>query len=390
MATYSSGSTVVWRLVAESTYGTLPATAMNTLRPKASNVDLKKDVYTSDEVRADRGISDVRHGMKKVEGSLVGELIYADWDPLFQGMFLNTWLPGGAVANMITYNGTTLSSFCLEQGFLDIVQYRMFKGVCVSKWKLAVKPNALAEVTFDLIGQDGSISGSAAANATTAATKNSPMSYSNGVITEGGTAIAYVTGVDLDVDNGLMQPGVVGSALSPAVLWGRCTVKGTVTALFKDSTLLSKFLNETTSQLQFSLSDPQGNTITFLLPNIKYTGGTIAPPKDGAVILTLPFQALQQLAATATGVTTYQITAASRTLTRVGGSFITDGFQVGDVVTLTNFTSGGNNGNFVVATCAALTMTFNAIPGNTMVDEAAALGARTCVGPAFTLGVSKF
>ena len=252
---------------------------------------------------------------------------------------------------------------------------------------------------MDLIGQDSVASSTASPNATTAASKNSPMSYANGVLAEGGVTIAYVTGVDLDVDNGLMQPAVVGANISPAVLTGRCTVKGTITALFKDLTLLNKFLNETVSQLQFSLTDPQGNTFTFYIPWLKYTGGTLAPPKDGAVILTLPFQALQQTASTqisaANGATALTFTAASQTFTITGQSPITAGFAVGDLITTANFGSAADNGTFAIKAIAGSgPWTIQVAPtsgiGNTFVDDVAAVGTKTISGPAFTLGITKF
>ena len=62
------------------------------------------------------------------------------------------------------------------------------------------------------------------------------------------------------------------------------------------------------------------------------------------------------------------ITAATATLTRGSGSFVTDGFAVGQRVVLTGYANGGNNTTKVLATVAALTMTFADNTG--LVDEA--------------------
>lgn len=62
---------------AESTWGTLPAaTGPNgqSLRRVTSTLNLKKDTYASNEIRADFQDADFRHGMRKVEGTLSGEL----------------------------------------------------------------------------------------------------------------------------------------------------------------------------------------------------------------------------------------------------------------------------------------------------------------------------
>lgn len=377
------------------------ATGMQYLRPKASKVELKKEIYTSDEVRSDRGISDVRHGLRKVEGSLEGELIFSDWDALHTNFMLNALQQGGGVSN-ICWNGVTIFSLTLEQGFTDINQFFQYTGVAINKWKLTVKPNSLAEMTYDLIGQNMLESTATVATTSTVAhSANSPMSYANGVIMEGGTTIAYVTGVDLDISNGLMQPAVVGANVSPAILSGRFEVKGTVTALFKDYTLLTKFVNETISQLQFSLQDPAGNQMTFYCPEIKYTGGNVAPPKDGAVILSLPFQALQYPGAPAAALVNVSIAAgaagASVVLTRNGGSFLTDllipnsSGEYAQFITISGFVNGVNNGTFAIVpgTVAASTVTLAGVPGVAHLVETSVAGA-TFVTPAMTLGFTKY
>lgn len=59
------------------------------------------------------------------------------------------------------------------------------------------------------------------------------------------------------------------------------------------------------------------------------------------------------------------------TITRSSGSFVTDGFKVGDVVNVTGFTDAGNNGLFLVKTVAAGTLTVAALAGQTRTVEAA-------------------
>lgn len=309
MATYSSGSTVGWRYILETSFGVLPATAMTALRAKPSKMTLKKDTYTTDEVRSDRAISDLRHGMRKAEGSIEGDLMMTNWDD-----FILAALQGSAWTANVAKMGTTLSTFCIEQQFLDIGQYRMFKGMAISKMKVSAKPGSMVDVSFDFIGQDATASGSAAANTTTAASSTAgPFSYAKGVIQEGGGGIAYLTGIEFEVDNGLGTVGVIGSDLTPAIFNGRSSIKGNVTALFKDQVMLNKFLNETESSISAQFYAPESATgtelsHTILLPRVKYTGGDIAPPKEGAVIITLPFEALYHAASSSNIVWTRDVT----------------------------------------------------------------------------------
>lgn len=69
-----------------------------------------------------------------------------------------------------------------------------------------------------------------------------------------------------------------------------------------------------------------------------------------------------------------QIAATVGTFTRATGSFVTDGFVIGDLVSATGFTNPGNLGRFTVTAVAALTLTVSPAQGQTMVVEAA--GAR--------------
>lgn len=63
--------------------------------------------------------------------------------------------------------------------------------------------------------------------------------------------------------------------------------------------------------------------------------------------------------ATTGGVTTIGINASTRTISRSSGSFITDGFKVGDIVRATGFAGAANNNkNFRLTSVAALSMVF--------------------------------
>jgi soluble cytochrome b562 len=59
----------------ETTYGVLPAAgAAQAMRRTASSLDLAKDTYQSGEIRPDFQLADFRHGLRKVAGSINGEL----------------------------------------------------------------------------------------------------------------------------------------------------------------------------------------------------------------------------------------------------------------------------------------------------------------------------
>ena len=59
----------------ETTYGVMPAqTAGQALRRVSSSLNLTKDTYQSNEIRTDFQVADFRHGLRKVGGTIAGEL----------------------------------------------------------------------------------------------------------------------------------------------------------------------------------------------------------------------------------------------------------------------------------------------------------------------------
>jgi hypothetical protein len=68
----------------ETIFGTLPAaSAAQALRRVQSSLDLKKDTYQSNEIRTDLQIADFRHGVRRVKGSINGELSCKTYSDFF-------------------------------------------------------------------------------------------------------------------------------------------------------------------------------------------------------------------------------------------------------------------------------------------------------------------
>ena len=79
----ASGVAKSVRYKVEATYGTAPgASGGQLLRRVTSDLGLTKDTYQSNEIRSDYQVADFRHGIRRVGGSLKGELspkTYADF-----------------------------------------------------------------------------------------------------------------------------------------------------------------------------------------------------------------------------------------------------------------------------------------------------------------------
>lgn len=87
--------------------------------------------------------------------------------------------------------------------------------------------------------------------------------------------------------------------------------------------------------------------------------------------------------------TVISLSAAAGSFTRATGSFVTDGFVVGDVVTSSGFATAGNNGRFVVTAVVALTLTVTPLQGQTMASDVAAAGRQVISRSGVRTGVVR-
>jgi len=75
--TIATGSRHDMAYIAETTFGTTPATpAFTPIRHTGTTLGLSKDAIESEELREDRQIAHFRHGNKSVSGDINFELSY--------------------------------------------------------------------------------------------------------------------------------------------------------------------------------------------------------------------------------------------------------------------------------------------------------------------------
>ena len=287
MTAAATGSRHSLRYIPEATFGTTPATpAMVALRHTSCSLVLSKDSFTSNELRDDRQISDHRLGANKVAGDIGFELSYGEYDPLLESALQGAW------TSDVLEAGVDLTTFSIERKFGGINQYGVFTGCAVNTLALSIKPNAIVTGTFGLVGKAATYSGTSLDDTPTASQANSPFDSFTGAIKEGGSTIAVVTGLDLNLNNGVTPEYVIGSPSAGFLTSGRSNVTGTVTAFFSSLALLNKFVNETETSIEMTLGNGTAKSLKILLPRVKFTGAENAVSGEGAVSLSLPFQAL--------------------------------------------------------------------------------------------------
>lgn len=286
--TIATGSRHNLAYVLESTFGTTPSSpGFTPIRHTGTTLGLSKDAVESEELREDRQIAHFRHGNKSVTGDINFEMSYGGLDALIEATLCGSW------ATNVLKAGTTRRSFTVERYHQDISKYLRSTGCQFNYMSLNVAPNSMVTGSFGVIGSGFTTSGSALGSSTySAETTTAPFDSFTGSITEGGSAIAVITALELQIDNGMEALYVVGSAdtLLPSI--GKSSVTGSVTAYFENTALIDKFINETSSAIQFTLTDAAGNDYIFSLPNIKYNSGNPEVSGPEAITVTLDFVAL--------------------------------------------------------------------------------------------------
>lgn len=193
----------------------------------------------------------------------------------------------------------------IERAFGDVVQYQVNNGVCVNDLQMNIVPESIIGGSLALLGMSAQALSStpASALATLDQLNNSPMSAFEGAIVEGGGVIGVATSMSYTLARGNSLAPVIANKFSPDVFNGVAKISGSLTAYFENGALLNKFVNETESSIFLRLEDPDTTTgfLTNVFPRVKYMGGTIDPPQEGAVPLEMPFKALKKTGLNAVG-----------------------------------------------------------------------------------------
>lgn len=360
--------------VLETEYGVTPETpAFRAIRHTGTTLGLTKSTMLSEELRADRQISDFRHGTKQTGGDVNTELSYGSHDPFFEAVLCGTWTPKNApyaaatisaeasdnsfndtaagfpalsvgdkisvagfttagnngvarvvsrTASKIVVSGLTLTdealgdavtittlvdvlkagvvrrSFSILRHFSDLLEaakpFHLFRGVELNTLNLTVGVNALVTANFGTVGQGmNAPAGTAPAGSTyVAANSLAVMDSFTGSIYQTDAATCVITELTATLENGIEPRFTVcaDETIKPSI--GRSNLTGQVTAYFEDSTFIDKFIAGEDTSLSYLLGDKVGNGYRVTYPKIKYNGGQPDTQGQGAITLSIPFQAI--------------------------------------------------------------------------------------------------
>lgn len=291
MAATASSNLARLRVIKESTFGTTPTTGTSTdLRFTGESLNFAITTEESGEIRSDRLTADLIQTGAETSGDVQFELSYGSFDDLMEACLGGTW-----TANELT-TGPTVRSFSIEQGFTDVNQYILYKGMAVNSMSLEFAIDALLTGSFGFIGREAvraTTSGVPVAGASsTTEVMNSATNFAN-LTVAGQTYPCGISSISLNVEGGLRAQKGLGNLGACAILPGKFNITGDMSIYFADGVIYDKYIKNEAFALTWSVEDATGNKYEFTLPHVKISEGSVnAEGGDSDVALNISFQAL--------------------------------------------------------------------------------------------------
>lgn len=279
----------------ETTFGSSPSTAFQDLRFTGESLNYSIQSTNSQEIDPSRMVSDNIITNKQAGGGFNFELSYGTYDELLAGALFSSW------SGSDLRNGTTETSFAIERSHADLTTplYFIYNGMMVNTLSMSVTSGQIVTGSFDFIGTSAGLSATTASNPATLLTATSTTPFNAvgniGTIYEGGGPMTgvYVQSMNFTLSNNLRGQSAIGYDYFVDIGVGQCSVTGSMSVYFKNSTLYDKLLAGTESSFSFVATDGAANSYTFEFPRIKYSGGGVnASSINTDVMLNLDFTCL--------------------------------------------------------------------------------------------------
>ena len=252
--TIANGANHKLAYIAEVTAGVTPATPAFTILPHTGvTIGTSKEALQSANLGG-RQLKCFKHGNVSVAGPSNHELGFGDFDPLLEAGLCGTWNTNVLKA------GVTRRTFTIEREFDDIGKYIRYRGCEVNTIELSVAPNAIPTITFGWVGLDQDSVNTMVTGATYVDDSGScPFDSFTGTVNEAGSVIGAVTQLDMSLENGIEALFAVGSNKAVDKSIGKSLVTGNITVYFENETLMNKFIANTESSLDVTLTGTAGS-----------------------------------------------------------------------------------------------------------------------------------
>lgn len=279
--------------IEEVTYGTTPSSPTFLVqRFTSESLNANIDNVVSNEIRADRNVTDLVQVGSTAGGDVNFELSYGSFDTWLESLMFSTW------STNVLKNGTTQKSFTIEKTFENGAtdQYHRLVGAVANTMKLSMQAGQIVTGSFGFVGKGMNAATSAIASSSYTAANTNPVI--NAASNFASLAITGVTGPELtalniNVTNNLRQQQVIGSVQARGISTGRFEVTGDMTLYFESEEAYALFLAATSANLSFVIGGASSKKYQFDVDTIKFeTMEIVAGGNDQDVMIQATFRGL--------------------------------------------------------------------------------------------------
>lgn len=276
---------------AENTFPTSP-TLLN-LRYTSETLNYLKRTVSSEEIRADRNVSDMADVGFGVGGDVGFELSYGTFDSLIESLLYSTW------SSDVIKNGVTPKTFSFEKTFETGAtdQFMRFTGMKVGSMSLSIAAQQRITGSMTMMGMGHTKASAALSGATYTAAGTSPIMTASGDV--GSLSITGVSpsptimSMSINIQNNLREQLQIGSRGPAGIGAGRFIVTGSLEAYFADLSMYNAFYDHDDVGISANLGSTSGSIYTLDMPRTKLTNGTVQTPgNDQDIMASFDFQAI--------------------------------------------------------------------------------------------------
>ena len=278
-------------------------TVLTDLRNTNSSLQFTAESVQSNEIRADRNVSDIIRTQSSTAGDVGFELSYATYDDFIEGALSSAFTGTGTTVDpYVAVNSTTKKHFTFERKFETGATdaYEQFMACEVDTLSLNMAASEIVTGSLSFMGINSTQSTTSVdGDGYTAANTNRVYNAVNMVtsVLEGGVEYkSNIQSLTIDIANNKRESRAIGSEAPSCIGDGQFVVTGQMTVYFKDNTVYDKFLNQTLTSVKLSLQDDAGtvgNQIIIDMPSVLYTNvAREIPGNNEDVLVVLDYQAI--------------------------------------------------------------------------------------------------
>ena len=273
--------------IEEVTWGTTPASALQTLRFTGESLQDQEESTESAEILSDRNLRDVIMTGRFSQGDISGELSAGTLDVLLEGVMADAW------STNVLENATTKKSFTFEKD-IDVngtSSFLTYKACRIDTLALTFPVAGVVTYGLGIMGKHSiGAAATAGSGAYTAAGVTEPMASEQVVVTEASTSPGDVRSLSINLSNNLRRQMALGASAPIGFGYGGFRASGALELYFANRTLYDKYVAETKTELEATVTDSAAKSYAFTIPKARWGTPTInLEGVNGDVFATFPW-----------------------------------------------------------------------------------------------------